>query len=142
VSSAAGVVDVRATGLATWSPGATGGPSRRPGKRRDRCHRHLPRPSFRAALHRLTGAFLAGYRNANTRASYLQQLHRWFAWCTGHQLDPRAIERTHIELHQRWFERQVGSINTVCHGLSVLASVPRLVSLDRSREKLPSTGGP
>jgi hypothetical protein len=33
-------------------------------------------------LHRLTGAFLAGYRNPNTRAAYLRQLHRWFAWCT------------------------------------------------------------
>jgi hypothetical protein len=46
-------------------------------------------PSAEPRLHRLTGAFLAGYRNANTRASYLQQLHRWFAWCTAHQLDPR-----------------------------------------------------
>jgi integrase/recombinase XerD len=76
-------------------------------------------------LHRLTGAFLAGYRNANTRTSYLQQLHRWFAWCTAHQLDPLDIERTHVELYLRWFERQVGSINTVGHGLSVLASFYR-----------------
>jgi integrase/recombinase XerD len=82
-------------------------------------------PSAELRLHRLTGAFLAGYRNANTRASYLQQLHRWFAWCTAHQLDPLAVERTHVELYLRWFERQVGSINTVCHGLSVLASFYR-----------------
>jgi integrase/recombinase XerD len=67
-------------------------------------------PSAEPRLHRLTGAFLAGYRNANTRASYLQQLHRWFAWCTAHQLDPLDIERTHVELYLRWFERQVGSI--------------------------------
>jgi hypothetical protein len=82
-------------------------------------------PSAELRLHRLTGTFLAGYRNANTRASYLQQLHRWFAWCTDHKLDPLAIERTHVELYLRWFERQVGSINTVCHGLSVLASFYR-----------------
>jgi integrase len=31
----------------------------------------------------------------------------------------------HVELYLRWFERQVGSINTVCHGLSVLASFYR-----------------
>jgi hypothetical protein len=36
-------------------------------------------PSLELRLHPLTGAFLAGYRNANTRSSYLQQLHRWFA---------------------------------------------------------------
>jgi integrase/recombinase XerD len=82
-------------------------------------------PSAELHLHRLIGAFLAGYRNANTRSSYLQQLHRWFAWCTAHQLDPLAVERTHVELYLRWFERQVGSINTVCHGLSVLASFYR-----------------
>jgi integrase/recombinase XerD len=82
-------------------------------------------PSTELRLHRLTGAFLAGYRNANTRTSYLQQLHRWFAWCTAHQLDPLAVERTHVELYLRWFERQVASINTVCHGLSVLASFYR-----------------
>jgi len=82
-------------------------------------------PSAELRLHRLTGAFLAGYRNANTRTTYLQQLHRWFAWCTAHQLDPLDVERTHIELYLRWFERQVDSINTVCHGLSVLASFYR-----------------
>ena len=76
-------------------------------------------------LRRLTGAFLAGYGNANTRTAELQQLHRWFAWCTAHQLDPLTVERTHIELYLRWFERQVDSINTVCHGLFVLASFSR-----------------
>ncbi len=39
-------------------------------------------PSVELRLHRLIGAFLAGYRNLNTRTAYLQQLHRWFAWCT------------------------------------------------------------
>lgn len=91
-------------------------------------------------LHRLTGAFLAGYRNVNTRASYLQQLHRWFAWCTAHQLDPLAVERTHVELYLRWFERQDGSINTVCHGISVLASFYRwlvqTVVIDEAAEHL------
>jgi site-specific recombinase XerD len=82
-------------------------------------------PSTELRLRRLTGAFLAGYRNANTRTAYLQQLHRWFAWCTANQLDPLEVERTHVELHLRWFERQVDSINTVCHGLSVLASFYR-----------------
>jgi integrase/recombinase XerD len=82
-------------------------------------------PSTELRLHRLSGAFLAGYRNANARASYLQQLHRWFAWCTAHQLDPLEVDRTHVELYLRWFERQVGSINTVCHGLAVLASFYR-----------------
>jgi len=28
-------------------------------------------PSVELRLHRLTGAFLAGYRNANTRTAYL-----------------------------------------------------------------------
>jgi site-specific recombinase XerD len=88
-----------------------------------------PSPSFEPSaelrLHRLTGAFLAGYRNANTPSSYLQQLHRWFAWCTAHQLDPLAVERTHVEPYLRWIEHQVGSINTVCHGLSVLGSFYR-----------------
>ena len=80
-------------------------------------------PSTELRLHRLTGAFLAGYRNANTRTSYLRSsFYRWFAWCTAHQLDPLTVERTHVELYLRWFERQVGSINTVCHGISVLAS--------------------
>ena len=82
-------------------------------------------PSAEIRLHRLAGAFLAGYRNANTRTAYLQQLHRWFACCTAHQLDPLTVERTYVELYLRWFERQVGSINTVCHGLSVLASCYR-----------------
>ncbi|MEX0836291.1 MAG: tyrosine-type recombinase/integrase [Nitriliruptor sp.] len=82
-------------------------------------------PSVELRLHRLTGAFLAGYRNANTRTSYLQQLRRWFAWCAAHQIDPLDVERTHVELYMRWFERQVGSINTVCHGISVLAAFYR-----------------
>jgi hypothetical protein len=54
-------------------------------------------PSVELRLRRLTGAFLAGYRNANTRTAYLQQLHRWFEWCTAHHLDPLEVERTHIE---------------------------------------------
>ena len=82
-------------------------------------------PSVELRLHRLTGAFLAGYRNANTRTAELQQLRRWFAWCTAHRLDPLAGERTHVEQYLRWFEWLVGSINTVCHGLSVLASFYR-----------------
>ncbi len=82
-------------------------------------------PSVELRLPRLTGAFLAGYRNATTRTAYLQLLHRWFAWCTARQLDPLDVERIHIELYLPWCERQVGSINTVCHGLSVLASFYR-----------------
>jgi site-specific recombinase XerD len=35
------------------------------------------------------------------------------------------VERTHVGLYLRWFECQVGSINTVCHGLGVLASFYR-----------------
>ena len=38
---------------------------------------------------------------------------------------PLTVERTHVELYLRWFERQVGSINTVSHGISVLASFYR-----------------
>ena len=82
-------------------------------------------PSTELRLHRLTGAFLAGCRNVITRTAFLQQLHRWFAWCTAHELDPLDVKRTHVKLYLRWFERQVGSINTVCHGLSVLASFYR-----------------
>lgn len=64
----------------------------------------------------------AGYRNTNTRTAYLQRLHRWFEWCTARTLDPLEVERNHVELDLRWFERQVDSINTVCHCLSVHAS--------------------
>jgi integrase/recombinase XerD len=85
----------------------------------------LLEPSLEVRLHRLAGGFLAGYRNPNTRAGYQQQLHRWFAWCTAHQLDPLEVQRTHVELYIRWFEGQVGSINTVCHGIAVLASFYR-----------------
>ncbi len=55
-------------------------------------------PSVELRLHRLTGAFLAGYRNAdtsnvNTRTASRQELHRWFAWCTAsaHQVDATPI---------------------------------------------------
>jgi hypothetical protein len=99
-------------------------------------------PSTELRLHRLTGAFLAGYRNANTRSSYLQQRHRWFAWCTAHHLDPLTVERTHVELYLRWFERQVGSINTVCHGLSVLRLVLPVARADRSARHHPDRRGP
>jgi len=61
-------------------------------------------------LRRYGGAFLAGFRDANTRSSYRQQLHRWFAWCDAYDIDPLTVERVHIELCCRWFEQQVGSI--------------------------------
>ncbi len=76
-------------------------------------------------LRRNGGAFLAGFRNANTRASYQQQLHRWFAWCDAYGIDPLTVDRVHIELYCRWFEQQVDSINTGSHGLSVLGSFYR-----------------
>jgi len=87
----------------------------------------LPDPidAHHEKLRRYGGAFLAGFRNANTRTSYRQQLHRWFAWCDAYGIDPLAADRVHLELYCRWFEQQVDSINTVSHGLSVLASFSR-----------------
>lgn len=43
----------------------------------------LPHPidAHHEKRRRYGGAFLAGFRNANTRTSYRQQLQRWFAWC-------------------------------------------------------------
>ena len=75
---------------------------------------------------RYAGAFLAGFRNTNTRTSYRHQLHRWFTWCDAYGIDPLTADRVHLELCCRWFEQQVASINTVSHGLSVLASPLRV----------------
>jgi hypothetical protein len=73
-------------------------------------------PSTELRLHRLTGALLAGYRNLNTRTAYLQQLHRWFAWCTApaqcrthpHRAVP-ALVRTTGRLHRHRLPRPVRS---------------------------------
>jgi len=81
-------------------------------------------PSAEVRPHRLTGAFQAGYRNATTRASYLQQLDRWFARCTALQLDPLAVEHTHVEPYLRRFDRQDGSINAVWNGRAGALPMP------------------
>ena len=49
-------------------------------------------------LHRLAGAFLAGYQSPATRRAYTAGLRRWFAWCDHHDQDPLEATRVAIDL--------------------------------------------
>ncbi len=45
------------------------------------------------------GAFIAGFRSAQTRRGYRLDLDCWFAFCAVHELHPfRGLRRTHLEL--------------------------------------------
>jgi hypothetical protein len=51
------------------------------------------------------GAFLAGFKSAQTRRAYRRDLHCWFTFCTAHHLHPfRGVRRTHLELYLRELE--------------------------------------
>lgn len=55
-------------------------------------------------LHRLAGAFLAGFPSASTRRTYEQGLRQWFTFCRAHGIDPLAARRVHVELWLRHLE--------------------------------------
>ena len=68
-------------------------------------------------------AFLAGYRNQQTRTGYGQSLKAWFDWCLARSIDPlRGVKRPHIDLWLRVMEDQQGlSPRTIvgrCNALS------------------------
>lgn len=53
------------------------------------------------------GAFIAGFRSAQTRRGYRRDLDCWFAFCAAHRLHPfRGLRRTHLELYLRTLEVQ------------------------------------
>ena len=59
---------------------------------------------WHAARH-WAGAFLAGFRSAQTRKSYRRDLHCWFAFCTTHRLHPvHGVRRTQVEPYLRHLE--------------------------------------
>lgn len=54
-------------------------------------------------------AFLAGYRNENTRTNYGQALRAWFEWCLSRNIEPlRGATRPYIDLWLRVQEEQQG----------------------------------
>lgn len=54
---------------------------------------------------RWAGAFLAGFRSAQTRRSYRRDLICWFVFCATHGVHPfRGVRRTHLELYLRELE--------------------------------------
>ncbi len=61
---------------------------------------------WRQATH-WCGAFLAGFRSAQTRRSYRRDLNCWLAFCAAHRLHPfRGVRRTHVEVYLRELEAQ------------------------------------
>lgn len=56
---------------------------------------------------RWAGAFLGGFKSAQTRRAYRRDLECWFAFCTAHQFHPfRGVRRTHLALYLRELENQ------------------------------------
>lgn len=53
------------------------------------------------------GAFIAGFRSADTRRGYQADLRCWFEFCARLQLHPfRELRRTHLELYLRELENR------------------------------------
>jgi site-specific recombinase XerD len=70
----------------------------------------------------LAAAFLLGYQGA-TRAAYGRDLGAWLTWCAGHDVDPLAAQRVHIDAYARTLAEINGrSPATVARHLSTLAS--------------------
>ena len=65
-------------------------------------------------------SYLARY-TGHTHVLYAYQLHRWFAWCEGNELDPLiGIQRAHVELYIRHLGEsglRVSSVTTMMHGV-------------------------
>lgn len=91
--------------------------------------------------HRLrwvTGGFLAGYTSAETRHAYLQDLTRWYEFCSRYNIDPvRTAERAHVEVYLREVEAAGYAKATVCRRVSTLASFYSWLVIEGWREHSP-----
>jgi site-specific recombinase XerD len=67
-----------------------------------------------------TAAWLWSYRDsAHTRAAYRRDVAQFLAWCTGHDLDPRAVLRPHVDAYAAGL---TGATSTVARRLAALSS--------------------
>lgn len=91
---------------------------------------------------RVAMAFLASYRNVQTRTNYGQALKAWFGWCVEVRgIDPlRDVKRPHIELWLRVMEEQQGlAPRTVAGRCNALSGYYRTAVLDGWRDDSPMT---
>lgn len=70
----------------------------------------------------LAKAWLAGYRNKNTRDGYQLSIARWFSFCDQHDIDPRQAIRAHLELWQRSLEQDGLAPRSIAARLNACAS--------------------
>lgn len=70
----------------------------------------------------LRNAWLAGYRNTNTRSAYGHAIDQWFAWCATNDLHPLQVIRAHVEIYQRHLEQTGRAPRTIAARLNGLAS--------------------
>ena len=82
----------------------------------------------RAETHAL--AFLARYRNDQTRRGYETTLRQWFQWCRQADIDPLEAERHHIELFARELELTGRLVSTVASKLNALAGFYKYAAID------------
>ena len=74
---------------------------------------------------RAAGAFLAGFRSADTRKGYRRDLSCWLEFCAAHQLHPYVgVRRTHVEVYLRQLEQQMPALanSTLRRRISTLSS--------------------
>lgn len=77
---------------------------------------------FGRAHENLAAAWLIGYRNAKTRASYAHSINIWFGFCDRIGADPLAALRAHVELYQREMEMEGKKPRTISGRLAALGS--------------------
>lgn len=71
-------------------------------------------------LHRLAGAFIAGYSSLETRRAYQNDLRCFFDYCRTYQIDPLQVRRPVIETYMRELESRGLANNTRGRRLSTL----------------------
>jgi site-specific recombinase XerD len=78
--------------------------------------------STTSPLHALAVAWLLGYSSERTRRAYRRDLEHFVAWCAGHNLDPLAVRRAHVDAHTEELRRAGAAPSTVARRLSALSS--------------------
>jgi integrase/recombinase XerD len=84
-------------------------------------------------------AFLASYRNENTRTNYDLGLRAWFDWCLTRGLDPlEDVSRPHIETWLRFMEERQGlAARTIAGRCNALSGYYRIAVCDGYRADTP-----
>lgn len=88
----------------------------------------------------LAAAWLAGYRNAKTRASYALSLKQWFAFCDRCGFAPLDVRSSHVDLWLRDMEIAGRAERTVSQRITAVATFYRWLVVQEVLHRNPTDG--